>query len=120
MISYNTIFSENLRKFLTQQKMTQAELASKADISKTTVNLILNGKYNPSLELMSKISDILSIPLFMFLIEESGTGSYHQKELPKSRLRPSAEAFFITSVLLRQNVLKPEISEKSATDIETS
>ena len=40
--------------------MTQAELASKADISKTTVNLILNGKYNPSLELMSKISDILS------------------------------------------------------------
>jgi len=86
MISYNTIFSENLRKFLTQQKMTQAELASKADISKTTVNLILNGKYNPSLELMSKISDILSIPLFMFLIEESGTGSYHQKELPNGKV----------------------------------
>ena len=86
MISYNTIFSENLRKFLTQQKMTQAELASKADISKTTVNLILNGKYNPSLELMSKISDILSIPLFMFLIEESGTGSYHQKELPNGNV----------------------------------
>lgn len=66
--------------------MTQAELASKADISKTTVNLILNGKYNPSLELMSKISDILSIPLFMFLIEESGTGSYHQKELPNGNV----------------------------------
>lgn len=87
MISYSTIFSENLKKFLAQQKLTQAELAAKADISKTTVNLILRGKYNPSLELMSKISDILSVPLFLFFVEsDSQSGKCHRKELENGKV----------------------------------
>ncbi len=85
MISYNAVFSENLKKFLKQENLTQAELASKADISKTTVNLILRGKFNPSLELMSKISDILGIPLFMFFVE-SATNKCQRKELDNGKV----------------------------------
>ncbi len=68
MKNYNLIFSHNLKKFLTQQHVTQKELAEKAELSKTTLTLLINGKYNPSLEVMSKISDFLGVPLFMFFI----------------------------------------------------
>ncbi len=51
--------------------MSQAELAEKADISKTTIALISANKFNPTIEIMSKISEALSIPLYLFFMEEN-------------------------------------------------
>lgn len=46
-----------------QHNMTQAELASKVDVSRQTIIAIEKGNYVPSLELGLKISHVFSIPI---------------------------------------------------------
>lgn len=84
MKNYNLIYSLNLKKFLKQQHVTQKELAEKANLSKTTLTLIINGKYNPSLEVMSQISEVLGIPLFMFFINSEE--AMQQQELKNGKV----------------------------------
>lgn len=86
MKNYNSIFSLNLRKLLALENMSQAELANRADISKTTVNLILNEKYNPSLELMSVIAEVLSVSLSTLLSDNDDSTSCIKKELDNGKV----------------------------------
>ena len=85
MKNYNSIFSSNLRKLLALESMAQAELANRANISKTTVKLILNDKYNPSLELMAVIAEVLSVPLSTLLSDNDST-SCIKKELDNGKV----------------------------------
>jgi len=86
MKNYNSIFSSNLRKLLVLESMAQAELANRANISKTTVNLILNDKYNPSLELMGVIAEVLSVPLSTLLSDNNDSTSCIKKELDNGKV----------------------------------
>lgn len=86
MVNYNSIFSYNLRKLLSLENMSQAELAIRANISKTTVNLILNEKYNPSLELMTVIAEVLSVPLSTLLSENDDSISCIKKEFDNGKV----------------------------------
>jgi putative transcriptional regulator len=48
-----------IKEFRKKLKITQEELAIKADVTRQTINALEQGKYNPSLELAYKISKIL-------------------------------------------------------------
>lgn len=61
------IFGKNVRKFRRQQGLTQEQLAFDAEIDLTYVGGIERGKRNPSLLVMGRIADALSIPLVKLL-----------------------------------------------------
>lgn len=53
-----------IEKLLKERKMNQSQLARKADVNKTVVSALKNGKINkPSFELMCKIADALEVSL---------------------------------------------------------
>jgi len=47
-----------LKKYRKEKELTQADLAKDLDVSRQTVNAIETGKYDPSLELALKISQL--------------------------------------------------------------
>lgn len=51
--------NSRLKKARTSMNLTQEQLADRLNISRQTVNLIENGKYNPSIELCIKICKCL-------------------------------------------------------------
>jgi transcriptional regulator with XRE-family HTH domain len=63
------IFGTNVRRFRQQKKLTQEELAFEAEIDLTYVGGIERGKRNPSLLVMARIADALSVPLPKLLNE---------------------------------------------------
>lgn len=63
MRDWRVIVGKNVRKFRTQKGITQEELAFAAKIDLTYVGGIERGKRNPSLLVMARIADALSVPL---------------------------------------------------------
>lgn len=61
------IFGGNVRRVRQQKKLTQEELAFEAEIDLTYVGGIERGKRNPSLLVMARIADALSVPLAKLL-----------------------------------------------------
>ena len=58
-----------VRRFRQQRRLTQEELAFEAEIDLTYVGGIERGKRNPSLLVMGRIADALSVPLVKLLNE---------------------------------------------------
>ena len=52
-----------LRVLRAERKWTQAELAERLGVARQTVNVIENGKYDPSLGLAFKIAQVFGLPL---------------------------------------------------------
>ena len=52
-----------VREFRREKKLSQLALAEKIGVARQTLNLIENGKYNPSLELCLKLSWTLGTDL---------------------------------------------------------
>jgi transcriptional regulator with XRE-family HTH domain len=63
------ILGKNVRRFRHQRKLTQEQLAFEAEIDLTYVGGIERGKRNPSLLVMARIADALSVPLTKLLAE---------------------------------------------------
>jgi transcriptional regulator with XRE-family HTH domain len=63
------IVGRNVRKFRQQQQMTQEKLAFEAEIDLTYVGGIERGRRNPSLLVLARIADALSVPLVKLLGE---------------------------------------------------
>ena len=63
MRDWKVIFGRNVRKARQQKKLTQEKLAFEAEIDLTYVGGIERGKRNPSLVVMGRIADALSVPL---------------------------------------------------------
>ncbi|CAH1856299.1 helix-turn-helix transcriptional regulator [Convivina intestini] len=59
----SSIMINRIRKYRKQKGMTQADLAQQVGIARQTVNLIENGKYNPSLDLCIRICQCLNTDL---------------------------------------------------------
>ena len=51
-----------IRTLRTERGWTQADLATHLDVSRNSVNAIENGKYDPSLPLAFKISELFGLP----------------------------------------------------------
>ena len=63
MRDWPAIFGKNVRKIRKHRGLTQEELAFEAEIDLTYVGGIERGKRNPSLVVMARIADALSISL---------------------------------------------------------
>jgi transcriptional regulator with XRE-family HTH domain len=57
------IVGKNVRRLRKQRGMTQEELAFESEIDLTYVGGIERGKRNPSLLVMARIAEVLSVPL---------------------------------------------------------
>jgi transcriptional regulator with XRE-family HTH domain len=63
MQDWRTIFGRNVRELRQQRGITQEELAFEAEIDLTYVGGIERGRRNPSLLVMARIAEALSVPL---------------------------------------------------------
>jgi transcriptional regulator with XRE-family HTH domain len=69
MQDWRAILGRNVRRFRQQRGLTQEELAFEAEIDLTYVGGIERGRRNPSLMVMARIADALSVPLPKLLNE---------------------------------------------------
>jgi len=69
MRDWRAVLGKNVRRFRRQQKLTQEQLAFEAEIDLTYMGGIERGKRNPSLLVMARIADALSVPLTKLLSE---------------------------------------------------
>ena len=77
MDEYQQEFIENLKKFRTQQKISQAQLAEKCDVSTGTIGNIECGLAKPSFDLIISIANTLKIhPANLFSTTENIPESY--------------------------------------------
>ncbi|WP_244548809.1 helix-turn-helix domain-containing protein [Bradyrhizobium canariense] len=67
MRDWPVVFGKNVRKFRQQRGLTQEQLAFEAEIDLTYVGGIERGKRNPSLVVMARIADALSVALTKLL-----------------------------------------------------
>jgi transcriptional regulator with XRE-family HTH domain len=63
------LFARNVRRLRLKKGITQEELAFEAEIDLTYVGGIERGKRNPSLLVMGRIANALSVPLVRLLSE---------------------------------------------------
>jgi transcriptional regulator with XRE-family HTH domain len=66
---WRALFGKNVRKYRQQRKLTQEELAFEAEIDLTYIGGIERGRRNPSLLVMARIADALSVQLPKLLSE---------------------------------------------------
>jgi transcriptional regulator with XRE-family HTH domain len=69
MQDWRAILGRNVRRLRQQKGLTQEELAFEAEIDLTYMGGIERGKRNPSLLVMARISNALSVPLPKLLAE---------------------------------------------------
>lgn len=67
--NWQAVLAKNVRRLRQQRKMTQEQLAFEAEIDLTYLGGIERGKRNPSLLVMARIADALSVPLPKLLNE---------------------------------------------------
>jgi transcriptional regulator with XRE-family HTH domain len=69
MQDWRAILGKNVHRLRLQKSMTQEELAFEAEIDLTYMGGIERGKRNPSLLVMARIAQALSVPLTKLLSE---------------------------------------------------
>jgi transcriptional regulator with XRE-family HTH domain len=69
MRDWRAIFGRNVRRMRKQRGLTQEQLAFEAEIDLTYVGGIERGKRNPSLLVMARIANALSVALTKLLSE---------------------------------------------------
>ncbi len=69
MQDWRKIFGRNVYRLRRQKGMTQEELAFEAEIDLTYMGRIERGRRNPSLLVMARIANALSVPLAKLLSE---------------------------------------------------
>ena len=61
-----------LKVLRAEHDWTQADLASRLDVTRQTVNAIEKGKYDPSLPLAFKIAGVFQMPIEQIFLPEDG------------------------------------------------
>ncbi len=51
----------NIKKFRNEMKLTQQGLADLCEVSRQTINMVENDKYDPTLQLAMKIAKVLKV-----------------------------------------------------------
>jgi transcriptional regulator with XRE-family HTH domain len=69
MRDWRAVLGKNVRRLRQQQGLTQEQLAFEAEIDLTYMGGIERGRRNPSLLVMARIADALSVPLTKLLSE---------------------------------------------------
>lgn len=63
MRDWRAVLAKNIRRLRQQRKLTQEQLAFDAEIDLTYLGGIERGRRNPSLMVMARIAEALSVPL---------------------------------------------------------
>ncbi|OBR92669.1 anaerobic benzoate catabolism transcriptional regulator [Clostridium ragsdalei P11] len=71
MLSTNEIIGRNILKILNEKDIKQTQLAEKLNISKQTLNKIIHGRRNISINEIKEICDALSVPMEKLTDEDS-------------------------------------------------
>lgn len=74
---------DNIKKYRMAQKMTQKELAEKANISRSYLADVENGRYNPSIDVLNAIAHALNMPASELLKINDDDNTITQKINPK-------------------------------------
>jgi transcriptional regulator with XRE-family HTH domain len=69
MQDWRAVLGRNVRKIRQQRRLTQEKLAFEAEIDLTYMGGIERGKRNPSLLVMARLAEALSVPLTKLLSE---------------------------------------------------
>jgi transcriptional regulator with XRE-family HTH domain len=69
MKDWRNVVGRNVRNHRLKAKMTQEQLAFAAELDLTYVGGIERGKRNPSLLVMARLADALSIPLQKLIVD---------------------------------------------------
>jgi putative transcriptional regulator len=59
-----------LRELRTEQGLSQAELGGRVGVSRQAINLVENGKHDPSLSLAFAIARMFGLPIEAIFVEE--------------------------------------------------
>ena len=59
-----------IRELRTERGWTQADLATRLEVSRNSVNAIENGKYDPSLPLAFSIAELFDLPIEQVFSED--------------------------------------------------
>lgn len=57
----NAVFTDNIKKLLTERNMSYAELAANLGVGKSTVSMWMSGKSLPRMELLDALADIFNV-----------------------------------------------------------
>lgn len=68
----------NIRKIMTKRRITARELSTKIGVSPTHVSYVINNKRSPSIELLEKIADALSVTV-SYLTGESASSIIEER-----------------------------------------
>ena len=80
---FNRIFAANLRRFLSEYGMTQADLAARLKVSPTTVSNWTKGEKSPRVDKIDAMCRIFNCRRSDFVEEESHQGYYFNGETAK-------------------------------------
>lgn len=64
------IFIKNLKKYRTEKKLSQEDLAAKAELHRTYISSVERGQRNLSLKNIEKIAKALEIEVYKLFMEE--------------------------------------------------
>ena len=84
-------FTDSLREWRRQRKMSQLDLALAAEVSQRHVSWLETGKSQPSREMVIKLSDAMDIPLRErnSILNAAGFADFYQnRELNESAMEP--------------------------------
>ena len=65
-MSLSNTFGTNLRNFRKVKRLTQAQLAEKAELAAVTISQIERGAATPSFATIERLADILEVPAVVF------------------------------------------------------
>ena len=71
MLSQQSIFVQNLRKYRQRSGLTQAQLAEKVNVSTHHIGMIELSRNNPTLELVERIAKALNINTYELFMDPS-------------------------------------------------
>ena len=69
MLSQQSVFVQNLRKYRRKIGFTQAQLAEKVNVSTHHIGMIELSRNNPTLELVERIADALNIKTYELFLD---------------------------------------------------
>jgi transcriptional regulator with XRE-family HTH domain len=77
------MIGDNIKLFRKKAKMTQMELAKKANISRSYLADVERNRYNPSFDTLKAIASALNVPISSLIGEENTTNSNRDTQLPE-------------------------------------
>lgn len=72
---------ENIKLYRKKQKLTQVQLADKANISRSYLADVENNRYNPSVDTLKNISIALGVTLNELLSDNNSNSTYNKEEI---------------------------------------